>query len=198
MKQPVSIQINDKIFNSLYSAGKYFNINVGTLSTLVRKGITEYKGLKIVTTTPVKSMPVRTHKSHGRNPNSCPVICETTGFMYKTITAAAKHAKADNWVMSLKMSTAGKFIDKNGNVYKRLKPMETKNVYANTGATVKFNRNVTVVKHEEPKPVVKVSTNKNALAQTILKGKAIDFINQGNYNVAKDLLDVIAELNKGE
>ena len=198
MKQPISIQVEDKVFNSLSQASKYLGINQGKFSLAIKQGKNEVNGLKFtILSMPIQSPTKKKRKAHN-HPQSCPVYCETTGVKYKTIAAASKVAHVDNWVMSLKMSTAGQFVDKDGNVYKRLKPMVSKNVYVNTGDKIKFNRNVTTytkpVKVEESKPIV----NKNELAQKILKEKTIGFINEGHYNLAKDLIDVIAELNKGE
>lgn len=65
------------------------------------------------------------------------VYCKTLGKWFKTIGAAAKFAKVNDWTMSRKMETAGCFIDNEGNEYIRSKPMKTKNEYKSTGTTLK-------------------------------------------------------------
>lgn len=67
----------------------------------------------------------------------CRVYCKNLDIWFSTITAAAKHADVDGWTMSLKMDTAGSFIDKFGNEYVRERPMATKNNYKNRGKKIK-------------------------------------------------------------
>ena len=68
-------------------------------------------------------------------------------------------AGADSWTMSKKMTTAGGFIDKNGNEYVRFSPMVSKNTYENTGKKLTKTRSFstrksqTVVKDFPPIPV---------------------------------------------
>lgn len=67
------------------------------------------------------------------------VYCKTLKKWFRSIKDAAKFAKVDDWTMSKKMSTAGSFVDCDGNKYVRLEPMKSKNVYTNTGTTLKHN-----------------------------------------------------------
>ena len=60
---------------------------------------------------------------------NCGVICETNGKVFTTITQAAKYAGCNDWTMSVKMTAKGQFVDSLGRVYKRLRPMESKNTY---------------------------------------------------------------------
>lgn len=69
---------------------------------------------------------------------NCRVYCKNLDIWFSTITAAAKYAGVDGWTMSLKMDTAGSFIDKYGNEYIREHPMSTKNKYANRGKKIKY------------------------------------------------------------
>lgn len=123
----------------------------------------------------------------------CPVICETLNKRFFSIKDAAKFAKVNNWTMSVKMETAGQFIDKEGNVYKRLKPMITKNAYKNTGAEILVDRpHYTKTKVEaEKSPVSGIE-----LAKSILKNKAFEYVNANNFKVAKELLDVIEQIKE--
>lgn len=68
---------------------------------------------------------------------NCRVYCKNLDIWFSTITAAAKHAGVNSWTMSLKMDTAGSFIDRFGNEYIRERPMETKNKYKNRGKKIK-------------------------------------------------------------
>lgn len=76
--------------------------------------------------------------------NKCGVICETNNKVFKTITEAAKYAGCNDWTMSVKMTAKGQFVDSLGRVYKRLRPMESKNTY-----TTVSDRMVKVVKRKK-------------------------------------------------
>lgn len=67
---------------------------------------------------------------------SCKVYCKTLNKWFKTIKAAAKFAKANDWSMSKKMDVSGVFVDEEGREYIRQTPMETKNKYPDTGSRV--------------------------------------------------------------
>jgi len=134
----------------------------------------------------------------------CPVYCETLNKTFKSITAAAKFAKADNWTMSIKMDVAGQFVDKEGNVYKRLKPMDTKNVYRNTGDAVQkiFKTKKSFSKQLNMIPVVnevkvekKVEVpNSITMIKEVLKENAMTFLSLDQYSQAKKNLDALASL----
>lgn len=66
----------------------------------------------------------------------CGVVCETTGKVFKSIRAASRYAKANDWTMSLKMTAMGQFTDREGRVYKRLQPMKSKNIYTSSSDKV--------------------------------------------------------------
>ena len=82
----------------------------------------------------------------------CGVVCITNGKKFKSIKDAAKYAGVKNWSMSVKMATAGGFIDSQGREYHRESPMQTKNQYKNTG------KELAVIKKEymrNPEPKTK-------------------------------------------
>lgn len=65
------------------------------------------------------------------------VYCKTLKKWFRSIKDADKFAKVNDWTMSKKMTTAGSFVDFDGNEYVRLEPMKSKNIYNNTGTTLK-------------------------------------------------------------
>ena len=129
MKYRQPILMDGIRFPSLSHAAKHYNTNIGNLVWAVKHS-KNWHGHPIELLEPM-SVRKPSHKKQG-----CPVLCETTGILYDTITEAARAAHVDGWTMSLKMSGAGKYIDTDGNVYIRQKPMVTKNSYKNTGPTL--------------------------------------------------------------
>ena len=134
----------------------------------------------------------------------CPVYCETLNKTFKSIKEAAQFAKADNWTMSIKMDVAGQFVDKEGNVYKRLKPMDTKNTYRNTGAALqKIFKNkkshskqlnlIPTVNEVKVEKKVEVP-NSMTLIKEVLKENAMTFLSLDQYSQAKKNLDALASL----
>ena len=70
------------------------------------------------------------------------------------------------------MTTSGQFIDDKGNVYKRLKPMNSKNIYENTGSTLKVKMPKYTRKHSiDEKQMIMDLSNNNPTS------KDIEFIN---------------------
>ena len=106
-------------------------------------------------------------------------------------------AKGGAHISQKAVDHALQFVDKEGNVYKRLKPMNTNKVYTNTGDTMQKE----VKKHSKAIPVVaeqpaQPKVSGIALAKQILKGKAIDYIQNNNFNLAKELLDVVDQIKE--
>ena len=124
------IKLGKTTFSSLEEASKSLNLKSSTgLKMAIKNGKTEYHG-----------MPIQLVRSRKINDGIkfCPVHCETLNKTFKTITQAAKFAGVNDWTMSKKMTASGQFIDDKGNVYKRLKPMNSKNIYEDTGSTMKI------------------------------------------------------------
>ena len=196
-RKKIPVKIEDKTFNSLQDACLYLKLTSSHgLAKALRDGRSIYKGLSIQKVEqPVK--PTHKNKRRGNIKSACPVICETLNKKFNTIKSAAKFAKVDGWTMSKKMETAGQFKDSLGNIYKRLKPMNTKNTYENTGDTVlkswSKKRSVSTIIN---KPVVQESQKQDKLniAKSVLKDKVIESINNNDYTLAKNLIDVIEEL----
>lgn len=203
-KKPIKVIVEGTTFNSIKEAANYIDSSRGVYvqlaHALARNCERKYKGLSIAYAdeeleNQVKQKLLTKSLPHKYSKIGCPVLCKTTGKRFKSITKAAKHANVNDWTMSKKMETAGKFMDKHNNEYIRLVPMNTKNVYANTGATLKHEGrktsrtvNPTVVK-EEP------NVSSVELAKTILKNKTVDFINGNRFDMAKEFIDIIEKLN---
>lgn len=131
-------------------------------------------------------------KKSGRN---SPIYCENLNKTFKTIRAAAKFAKTSTYTLSTKTEVSGRFVDKAGNVYTRLKPMNRKSTkqYPNTGDTLKFERSTGYVKA----PVVaKENISGIALAKSILKDKVNSYVQSDNFKMAKELMDVIEQIKE--
>lgn len=123
------------------------------------------------------------------------VVCVTTGVVYDKLGEAAKAANADQWTMSKKMETAGGYIDINGNEYRRLTPMKTKNKYTNTGKKLqKTPRGHTRTKKPLPDtaPETQTSIKQNVpqVVKDAINDKIIDLLKRaGVYDQIVDLLN---------
>lgn len=121
-------------------------------------------------------------KKEINNKKSCPVICETLNKKFKSIKDAAKFANANGWTMGIKMEVNGQFVDKSGNIYKRLKPMNTKNSYKSSSDTL------TKEVHKHKKEDKKVINNDSIFA---LQTDAMSFIKMGDYKKATKFLEAL-------
>lgn len=194
----IKVQLEDQIFNSVSDAAKFLDLKTpSSLYAAIKRNQKAYKGFKLSAIKPdnlSKKTIINTRRS-------VPVYCENLNKTFKSIAAAAKHARVSDWTMGLKMSTAGKFVDLNGNVYTRLLPMQSKRSYRNTGETLQHvYKNPQYLKGkqtmiEEVKPAQIQTENKLELAKTVLKEKVIESVNKNDFTFAKNLLDVINELN---
>lgn len=154
MVKKVQIQINDTIYPSIKEATKSMGWNTFALQNAISKGKTTYKGVpfkRIEETKEVSS--VKEPKAKNFKKQSCPVLCVNTGKVYNTITKAAKAAGVPMWTMSLKMSGAGKFIDKEGNEYIRQKPMKKRSERDYGKQTSKITRVLTRKYHKNPEKI---------------------------------------------
>lgn len=207
----IAVKVENQVFNSIKDACAYLKLHTPAgLAHAIKRGNSTYKGLAIERVNPI--IPDRIKKMKKNNKLECPVVCENLNLHFRNIKQAAAYAKVDGWTMSKKMTAAGQFKDKDGNIYKRLKPMKSKNVYENTGDTLKMTRafahrtvnkpvsnqpiQVLETKSEEvlrpAQPVLNV--DKIQLAKDILKEKVITSVQGGDYTLAKNLIDVIETL----
>ena len=189
----IAVKIENKTFTSLKEACEYLKLKHSAgLAHALKRGNTTYNGLRIE-----RLSPITRGNKHNHKKQSCPVLCENLNVKFRTITEAAKYAQADGWTMSKKMQTAGQFIDKNGNIYKRMKPMKSKNVYENTGAEVKrvveYHERPAARKQETVQPAQQ-PVDKIQLARDVLKEKVIASVQANDLTLAKNLIDVIQEL----
>jgi len=204
----IRIQLGDKKYSSLADASKALNLKSSTgLKQAIYNNKTEYHGLPLkILRTIRKSDSVK----------YCPVYCENLHKKFKTITLAAQFAGVNDWTMSKKMTTSGQFIDDKGNVYKRLKPMNSKNIYENTGSTLKVKMPKYTRKHsiDEKQMIMDLSNNnptskdiefmnepikvktleneidKNKIAKEVLRDKMKNMIETENITELKTILSV--------
>lgn len=184
-KQPLKVIVEGTIFDSISAAARYLNVNSASVWAAAH-GSGRLKNLAIKFEHPELSQALsleRGYQSAKRKAKrkGCPVICETLNKKFKSIREASVYAKVNDWTMSKKMETAGQFIDNEGNVYKRILPMDTKNVYVNTGDTLQKIHNV---KHRRinKEPVIESKpTVMEVNPVSVLQNEAINHIQNGDY-----------------
>lgn len=141
-------------------------------------------------------------KSKRRGKTNCQVFCKETNTLYETISSVAKELGVDSWTIGKKMSAAGCFIDKNGNTYQRMTPMRTKNIYPNTGASIKdryIRSSITRRKRNmfDNLPVAldseaaAVENKGKIVAKKILAKEVMNYLQSEKYDSAANLLEVI-------
>ena len=133
---------------------------------------------------------IASKKKAASDKRSCPVICETLNKKFNSIKEASKFAKANGWTMGMKMEAKGQFVDKNGNVYKRLKPMNTKNVYKTPTDSITKE----IAHHTKATPVMESTKVDSPIS--ILQNNAINLIKAGNYKEAGSFLNALETLSK--
>lgn len=166
-----------------------------------------YKGHHVVYASEYDAAKKQFEKPVKVSRKACKVFCETTGKVYPSIEAAAKAIGVSGWTLSMKMQVKGQFVDSNGNVYKRERPMDSKNVYSTTSAGIKnwkqtgqkSLRNIYVQPTNEPEQtvmteVLKPQATTESIAVKVLKEQAINFVNKGDYATAKTLLETIEKI----
>ena len=203
-----AVIIEGQSFKSISEAARYVGADVSCIRWALKFNKNrKYKDLSVSFADPTKEAEVvasfdmaKEARKQRRIARRCkklsakcsPIYCENLGKTFKTLKAAAKFAGTSTYTMSTKTEVAGRFVDKAGNVYKRIKPMNSTKQYKNTGDTIKC---------EKPSGYTKASVSRKVettsgiqLAQTILKGKAIDYIQQNKFDVAKELLDIVKKI----
>ena len=129
------IDVDGKKFRSIRKASQYINISSSRLVDLLKnKEELVYNNFSIK-----KINPPILPKKEKKIPNAVRVLQVNTGRVFNTIEEVAKFTGTDGWTISKKMDFSGGFVDKYGNMYKRLKPMKTKNVYSDTSMEVNPN-----------------------------------------------------------
>ena len=193
MSKPTQrVIVEGKEFASITAAAKYLQSNTGALQYCLQNNRDrKFNGLSIAYADKDKEAKIQAYLNSKPTRTTsrivCPVICETLNKRFSTINAAARFAGVNNWTMSVKMETAGQFVDKKGNVYKRLKPMQTKNCYANTGDTIMIEK----PHHTKEVEQSKATISGIELARNILKDKVASYIQSDDFKIAKELLEVI-------
>ena len=207
-KKPIPVIIEDQEFESISAAARFLDMPSANLWNIAHT-TNNFNGLSVRFKDPslseAKTLDSKyrinyyLNKKIEKSGKKCPVICETLNKKFKSIKDASTFAKVDGWTMSKKMETAGQFKDKNGNIYKRLKPMNTKNNYTNTGdeltKTWIRKKKTETVKQEQP-VVITAKTSGVEVATKLLKDKINNYINTNDYKLAKELIDIVEALDK--
>lgn len=212
----IEVVIEGKVFNSMYSAATFLGVDVSCVAwALKHNKDRKYKNLSISyadakleqeTIEALKNKRPRKRVARKASIKACPVEAKTLDgkvFSFKTITDAAKYAKVNGWTMSIKMQARGQFTDKNGVVYKRLKPMNTKNQYTTPTDTI----TKTVIKHKKHSvksvkenvvdvPVSAETKSAIQIAKDALKEKILSYIQEDNFKMAKELMNVVEQIKE--
>lgn len=210
----IEVIVNNKTFDSMYSAATFLGADVSCVAwALKHNRDRKYKGIPVSfadakleqeTIEALKNKHPRKRVAKKTSLKACPVEAKTLDgkvFSFKTITDAAKYAKVNGWTMSMKMQACGQFTDKNGVVYKRLKPMNTKNQYTTptdtiTKTIVKYKKHSVKSVKENVVDVPVSAETKSAIqvAKDALKEKILGYIQEDNFKMAKELLDVVEQI----
>lgn len=216
-KAKVALLVEGNKFNSLKDAAHYLQLkDASSLNWYLNHSKErKFQGLSIAFADEAKEKAIVEHLNRPRiiqkrkkqmvkYKQACPVYCEQLNKTFNTITQAAKYAKANLWTMSVKMETAGQFVDKQGNVYKRLKPMNTTKTYTNTGDSVlkEMHRRKQINERQVLLPLTTSEIKQPeqlsgvALAKKLLKDKVTGYIQSDNFKMAKELMDVIEQIKE--
>lgn len=206
-RKPVAVIIEGEEFASMQAAASF----LGTKSVNVWRAAHtngQLNGLSVRLKDPSQSQAKSLSPSYAKEyykkkvmskkrgqAKSCPVYCENLNKTFRTIGDAAKFAKVSGYTLSTKTETCGKFIDKAGNVYTRLKPMQqrTSKVYPDTGAEVKVERPQGYTRMVTPKATIPESKpvviDNNPV--TVLQNNAISHIKNGDYTSAEKFITAL-------
>lgn len=187
---PVPVIVDGVAYNSCSEAEKTLGLSSCLISHAIKRGSKTVAGH---TVEPVFPSAVKVKE------NACRVYCETTGVVYASILEAARVAGADSWTMGKKMEASGAFIDSAGRVYKRLKPMKSKNVYKDTGSELKMkrafahrkvNNDVALPVVEKPTVIKEVKPVVPQVVRDAINDKIIKILkDKGVYNEIIELLN---------
>lgn len=203
--------VEDQTFKSMTEAAKFIGCDVSCIRWALKFNKSrKYKNLSVRFADPVKEAEViasfdkaKEARKQRRIARKCkklpkkysPIYCENLGKTFKTLKEAAKFAKTSTYTMGIKTQVSGQFIDKAGNVYRRVKPMKTNKQYPNTGDTLKYNKASGYTKTKEEQPAQQTISSVQ-LAKNILKEKAAAYVQSDNFKMAKELMDIIEQIKE--
>lgn len=120
----IPILVDGVAYKTCAEAERSLGFPTNVLAGALKVGQKEYKKHKIEYVCPSDKEKIKRISK-----NNVGVQNITENIYFNSIRKAAEYAGVDDWSMSKKMETVGSFVDNKGNVYKRLKPMESKNKY---------------------------------------------------------------------
>ena len=186
------IMIDGDKFNSLKQAAEFLEMNDYDLSgKLDTNDVTEIKGFK------VQRIGKRAKRIRG------PIYCERTNTLFRSADELSKYLMVDGTIICKFLRETGKFIDKNGNVYIRLKEKSLAEHLAkqhdiipevlDKSLTVEPGKVIEELKVEVKQEVTKENVSKDSTAELSRITKS--FIDKGNYEIAGDLLKVLTKIS---
>ena len=119
------------------------------------------------------------------------VLCETTGQIFPSMSAAARETDSSMTTMIFKMQKFGFFMDKRGRKYVRLKPLKSKRIYCTGGTPYAHQYNKG--EREFTKKELLKTTHVLKRVEGLIK-KAI-FMPGLTYGIATTLKEALNELN---
>lgn len=178
------------LYNALHNGQNTF---LGHKIERSLKTVAEYRAEQIAEQNKIKATVALSKKR-------CPVKCTSTGKLYGSISEAAREAGVHMWTMSIKMESTGKFIDKAGKEYVRLKPMQQ---HTNRDYGCKYSEVTRDIKHytkkSTTKPVVsqvivpEVKQEVETVESSLLKSATL-LSNAKNYTQAANVYNILASL----
>lgn len=210
-RKEYKVIVEGQEFNSISSAARYLNTDVSCVRWALKYNKDrKYKGLAVryadaaIEADVIKNLDMmkaarkerlmtRNKKKVAISSKCSPIYCETLKKTFKTLKSAAKFAGTSTYTLSTKTEVAGRYVDKAGNVYTRLKPMKrrTDKPYPNTGDKLHYDRTTGYTKAP-----MKENVSGIALAKSILKDKINAYVQSDNFKMAKELMDVVEQIKE--
>ena len=186
------ITIDGDKFTSLKQAAEFLEMTTYDLSgKLDTNDVTVIKGFK------VQRITKRPKRTRGQ------IYCEKNNTIFKNAIELGKYLMIDNNIICKFLRETGKFIDKNGNTYIRLKEKSLIEHLAkqhniipevlDKPLTIEPGKIIEEPKVEVKQEVMKENVSKNSTAELSRITKS--FIDKGNYEVVGDLLKVLTKIN---
>lgn len=191
------LKFGTQVFNSLFEAGKYLKINPSCLRWSAEHN-GKYKGTvceyadkteqpTLFDTTNVPSEVVKKKKTI---PNRRGVRVESATKKFRSIKEAARYLHEEPHILCHRLRTRGQFV-KDGEVYKAIDPARKLRPYTKTMPKHKKQLEMPVMKSE---PIIPETVSGKSIARNILKEHLNKYIQNNQFNVAKDIIDVIESI----